>query len=397
MKKSIYFFILLMLFTNFLDIKPIAYWMEVRNNVNGQIATVLWMALGAIIYRHPVPDGLYNQRTIFPFRWILVGIFLSMIPAYLFYGQSFTQSLITYRAQYFWFLIPLLLYIRPSEKDIIPPLNWFAFFFFITAFLQSNGYKDMFYLPEEKIKLLDSGYYKDELLFGDGFQLLLFPCYYYLGRLRKDFNFKGIFFLTYYVIIFFMLQNRSILFIIFLVIGYAIIAQLRRQRLSLFLFILFFGTFFFYQTHATWTKLLLETFTDLNNKDYNRALAFNYFLYEANPNWLTYFFGNGFLSSHTLSLVQDNMERKIFNSDMGFLGYWNQFGLIPIIVFLTCIMKAFFSKFVPFYVKVMAFHIIACLLTISYFGKVQTILWFSLFYYLMVYNIVLKKMVLQKR
>jgi hypothetical protein len=175
------------------------------------------------------------------------------------------------------------------------------------------------------------------------------------------------------------------------VIGYIIITQLRRQRLLLVSFILFFGTFFFYQTHETWNKLLLETFTELNDEDYNRVLAFNYFLYEANPNWLTYFLGNGFLSSHTLSLMQDNMEQGIYNSDMGFLGYWNQFGLIPIIVFLTCIIKAFFSKLVPFHVKVMAFHIIACLLTISYFGKVQTILWFSLFYYLMVYNIVFKR------
>ena len=391
MKKSIYFFILLILVTNFLDIKPIADWMEVRNNVNGQIATVLWMALGAIVYRHSVPDGLFNQRTIFPFRWILVGIFLSMISAYFFYGQSFTRSLITYRAQYFWFLIPLLLYIHPSEKDIIRPLNWFAFFFFITSLLRSNGYEDMFYLSEEEIEKLDSGNYEDELLFGDGFQLLLFPCYYYLGGLRKDFNYKGVLFLIFYVMIFYMLQNRSTLFIIFFVIGYIIITQLRRQRLLLVSFILFFGTFFFYQTHETWNKLLLETFTELNDEDYNRVLAFNYFLYEANPNWLTYFLGNGFLSSHTLSLMQDNMEQGIYNSDMGFLGYWNQFGLIPIIVFLTCIIKAFFSKLVPFHVKVMAFHIIACLLTISYFGKVQTILWFSLFYYLMVYNIVFKR------
>ena len=61
MKKSIYFFILLILVTNFLDIKPIADWMEVRNNVNGQIATALWMVLGAIVYRHQKThrDGTY--------------------------------------------------------------------------------------------------------------------------------------------------------------------------------------------------------------------------------------------------------------------------------------------------------------------------------------------------
>ena len=79
------------------------------------------------------------------------------------------------------------------------------------------------------------------------------------------------------------------------------------------------------------------------------------------------------------------MELGIYNSDLGMIGYWNQYGIIPVITFLAYIWRSFRAKWCPFYVKATGFHLLACALTISYFGTPANILWFVVFYYLYVY------------
>ena len=138
-------------------------------------------------------------------------------------------------------------------------------------------------------------------------------------------------------------------------------------------------------TWNVWVDLTEETISQLNNEDYNRVLAYNYYLFEANNNWITTVLGNGLLSTRVTSQMYDLWEAGIVNSDVGFIGYWNQLGLIPIFVFFVVIIKALVAKTCPFFVKALGAHILGGALTMSYFGDPSTILWFSLFYYLFVY------------
>ena len=42
-----------------------------------------------------------------------------MIPAALYHNQPFFVSLTTYRAQYLWFSLPVLLLMAPTEKEVM--------------------------------------------------------------------------------------------------------------------------------------------------------------------------------------------------------------------------------------------------------------------------------------
>ena len=89
-----YLLFLYLLFVNFWEIKPMGNFSE-----DMQLLLIAsYLVFGCIKYRKRPRiniDGKYNYL-----RWILIGIILSMIPAYIFYGQPILQSIITYRVQY---------------------------------------------------------------------------------------------------------------------------------------------------------------------------------------------------------------------------------------------------------------------------------------------------------
>ena len=113
--------------------------------------------------------------------------------------------------------------------------------------------------------------------------------------------------------------------------------------------------------------------------------AFMYFVYEANKNWVTIILGNGFLSRYSTLQMYDLMESGIVNSDMGMIGFWNQFGIIPVFVFVFYSLKAIFHKHMPLYVKAIGLHFLIGAFTMCYFAFDVQALLFILFYYLYSY------------
>jgi len=181
-----------------------------------------------------------------------------------------------------------------------------------------------------------------------------------------------------------------------LVLFYGMIRVRSRYKPILILFFAVIVVFITRLTFDQWYTLFSQTTLELNNDDYNRVKAFNYFLFEANPHWINYFIGNGFLSAHATTLKANLMATGIYNSDMGFIGMWNYYGIIPIILYFVFIIKSFISKSIPFYVKAMAFHILLGSLTISHFmGNSSFSMWLFMFIYLYAYyterQIVFKK------
>ena len=130
-----------------------------------------------------------------------------------------------------------------------------------------------------------------------------------------------------------------------------------------------------------WNALFEETTTQVEDEEYNRNKAYRYFIFEACPNVWCYIFGNGFLSSHATSHMQDMKAIGVHNSDVGFIGYWNQYGIIPIIAFLLMLIPASVGRHNSHFIRCWAIQILICGLTISYWGPAY-MLYMSLFYYL---------------
>lgn len=375
--------VLLILASECFGLLPFAEWMAQMNNVAGQAVLAVWMVCGLRIYRK-ADHGLYKKEYNKPTWFILGAVFFSMIPAYLYYGQSILTSVVAYRAQYFWLSIPVLLYIRPNAQEFIKTLNTFACLYAIALIIRNYVAPSMFYWDEKVIE--NWSFYENEVMVGTGLPLLLIPYYYYCDKIKNSgATTQDIMMVMFFFIVFFISENRSTLFIAALVLGYIILKKKSRYKLIFLLGTSIMVGVMLYFTADIWSSLFSETTEQLDNEDYNRVKAFDYFVFQANENWITAIFGNGFLSAHTSSKMQDLMELGIYNSDLGMIGYWNQYGIIPVITFLAYIWRSFRAKWCPFYVKATGFHLLACALTISYFGTPANILWFVVFYYLYVY------------
>ena len=134
------------------------------------------------------------------------------------------------------------------------------------------------------------------------------------------------------------------------------------------------------------TSLIEQTTEELGDQDYNRNKSWNYFLYMFSPHWLCYILGNGFLSAHYSSTMLLLMQEGIYNSDVGFIGYWNQFGIIPVITIFVMYFSVFKSKnSYPFLMKLIVAYSVICGLTTIYYGQDVKILHLALFYYLFYY------------
>ncbi len=301
-----------------------------------------------------------------------------MFSAYILYGQTLIQSLIAYRRQYFWIVAFVLLYVRPSVRSIIKSLNWFSIIYIVTTLLRTYIIPNWFV---ERELFLASG---EEVLYGLGLPLLTIPMYYYCGRIRNYFELRDVLYVICYVVFFVLVKNRSTLFVVIIIVFFSFISS-KKKSIAIPITVIL-GLLFFYISFDIIVELNNETVSQVGDSDYNRVKALDYMLFNSNKDLMTLLLGKGFISSHVSNDMANLMMSGIYNSDIGFVGYWDQYGIIPIIVFTVIIIKVLMSKFVPFYIKAIGGHILVCSITISYMGFASNIMWFSLFYYLYLYS-----------
>lgn len=366
MKKVIYLVILSLLWFNFFDFRLL--------NIPDDMRFILiwvYLVVGAICAKSKLMFCHPNRY----FLWVMAGIFFSMIPAYLYYEQSFLQSIITYRFQYYLFAIPILFIIAPAKEEVIKALNILSILMFV-VFVVKNLSPYLFILPET---VEESSVWAVE-----GYSLIAIPFYYALQELKEHFNLKSLLFAFFLLCFMYLMARRSMLFPMAILMVFTLLKIRSKYKPLLLFFLALVIGYGIYMTIGTWTSLIEETMTQLMDSEYNRNKAYNYFLFEASPNWVCVLFGNGFLSAHTTSLMQDMMELGVHNSDLGFIGYWNQFGLIPVITMLYMYIKALLKVEYPYFLKLIAIHTLICGFTISYFAAVMHMLSFIFFYYLFV-------------
>ena len=131
-----------------------------------------------------------------------------------------------------------------------------------------------------------------------------------------------------------------------------------------------------------WDKiinLINETLMQLQDEDYNRVKAFNYFTSLKNGP-LSLFLGNGFISGNVSTYMEELRNEGIFNSDLGLIGLWHQFGLLFPLSVLYYELRGC-SKYHSFHVRAMSVLMLSCSLTLAYYFNLGSIAWLCFFYY----------------
>lgn len=385
MRKSTYFLILALLSVEMFDIEPLGTLFHQSGGIYYHLFLLVWMFFGYVKY-HKNNNRLNQTKYYNNVKLITLGIILSFIPAYLYQGQSFTQSIITYREQIFWLIIPLIITIRPTEKDIVKALSIFALIFFVMCFVKTYFPQSYFYDAAADIKHGLSER-RQIALAGGGFQLIVIPLYYYCNQLSQKVDFKQFLYIFFLLIVIFIAQNRSTLFVAMIIVFYSIFKLRSKYKFLMTVLLILSLLVIFYVGYDSFEYLINSTHDELNDQDYNRNKAYLYFFSNPYINWVTIILGQGFLSQNATTLMADLMDMGIYNSDVGFIGFWNQFGILPVIAFLSSTIGALRKKNIPFYVKAFSLHILLCSVTISYFGNPQSLLWYAFFFYLYIYNV----------
>lgn len=343
---------------------------------NWLVIQLVYLLAGFIFYGKMNKFRLFSEELAPWWLWV-IGVLLSVFPAGYFYNQSITQSLITCRGNLLLLQIPILFKIAPTKKEIINALLLFFGFVWIVYFMQSADIS-IVNLDEERLeRFINTG----EKPMVNGFVFIAIILFYYLGEIKDSFGYKWLFFILICYVFYLLEQNRSFLFSISLIIAWTILKVNRKKFIAILTMGVLVSVIAYY-TMDMWMELFEETSVQIENDNYNRNKAYRYFLFEASPNIWCYIFGNGFISAHTSNYLHNIMYSGVYNSDVGIIGYWNNFGIIPTIVFFYLLVSAAIGRHSSHFIRCWAIQLLLCSLTAGYLGAPDYILYFSLFYYL---------------
>lgn len=369
---------------NFYHFTPISF---LTGNDICLVLYLLWLLAAHFLYNSPEKYfGFTWRRSYWLLLLIWLGVLISFIPAFVLYGQSFPQSLISSRVMLAMLALPAICTVRPSRFEMEKAVVFFSVILLLFACLDAIGIPVIdrsFFLSEinPNRELIDDDSF---VMLLPGFQFVVIALFFFLDRLKNRFNFRDLCGALFFICAVFLLQNRTILFISAVVFGYTFLTIRGNTHRQTYLFrslaILIIGVMIA-ATLPHWIRLFTETASQLGDKDYNRILAYNYFLFEACPSLGYYLTGVGFISANTASVIQDLMASGIYNSDVGLIGLWNYYGVLPLVAIFIPIVQCFL-KSKPYYVKFNAFLILTSGLTIASFDTADKLLWLCLFFYM---------------
>lgn len=325
------------------------------------IIAVLLLLIGTYHFKNK--KSLFSLRGDNVFKLICCSLILSVITAYFFGGQDFSTSILLYRHHIWLLFLPLFFRIRPSLKSISNSLYIFTITSIFVCLCQMIGIFSVNVIStniwgeEVEVSPNEFGGYG---IVGD--RTIVFALYLFLHELVYNYNWNNLLkVFVAFVAIILSTQRAMLLF----ALPFTLYVLLFRIQVSsskknlLFIIFSFASLLFFSYTIDIWQSLLLETTTNINDKDYNRRLAVDYFLFNHNNNIITTIFGNGFLSIKSMGgrFIYNLGFRGIYIDDVGMIGVWIRYGIIPIIVLLYILKRALFTKSMPLYMKFISLHI----------------------------------------
>ena len=365
-------YLLILFSVNFFDLIPI-------NNIIGPNGPFTFYLLSLFLMftfhrRAWIGD---SKEWLVPFWLFALGILLSFIPANLYYGQSFGRSFLTNRRMFELVAFPILIALRPNEKEIRRSLYAFAVTYFLVSFFVTFFAQSL--VPvEESVEFVEEGDYLHTVR---GARFIVMALIFALNRVLKDYTTKHFLIAFGVFIILFVGQNRTSLIAALIIVLYTILKmKMSSRKLLAVSMVVISAMLIIVGTAGQWAFLYDQTMSQILDPDYNRNKAIVYMF--SQREFLRYLLGDGFISAYVNPIVHHLQESGIFHSDVGFVGMWHQFGVLPVGVVIYYMFKSLFSPKKGFVVKSCAIFMLVGALTVSYYATGDALLWLSFFLYI---------------
>lgn len=389
MSRSFYLFIVLLLSVNIWGLLIVE---KVFNSVTNPVFAAIWAFMGIYWFRTQVGNSKnyaflkYNKY----FFWLVVAFSLSVVSANVFWNQNWSSGIIVNRFLIWYIFLPMLLYIQPKEEEIIRALTYYSIGYIIVWTFQAVTPYPIYSSLANSIELGRGRFELAETDFGQllpGYPVILFLLYYKTQQMKVDPTLRNTLFAFALMIFFFLLQNRGALFVAVIIFAYTLFTIHSRYRILLIaVFVMLLSIGYFYSAEY-WNALLQETIEQFNDPFANRWRSFNYFVFEYSPHWLCSFIGNGMLSANVPAgeFIQNLMDEGYYQYDNGIVGFWSQYGIIPLLVLYIVISRILLRRVMPFYMKAIAIHIL--IMPIAWnFGSADILILVILIYLYAYYN-----------
>lgn len=388
MRKSLYLFICFILGEKLWNL---SYFSKYLTEDTFLIIFIFWSCMAFILYSKKSKLNTLNNNKYMLF--ILLGVFISMTSAYFNWGQSLLTTFFTQRGVYAFIMLPAILHIRPSERDIIIALKWMSLFTIIIWVIT------IFNVSIIKIddELLDKMQFQNESSTDIGYSItgiyyVVLYLYIKLEEFIKNISIKKVIEVMALLLFFILYQNRSMLLGIIPIFLYSISKFKSNNKPQIIIILLTIITIGIINTSNIWSELFDQTQNQIETPDYNRWKSLNYYLYDYSPNSFSYIFGNGFPSAHSSfgQLMQENFKNGIFSSDLGMIGMWVQYGFIPLISIYFVLFSILKNKAYPLFLKFLSLHILLVPIIFHFRGNSGVILFVIIFYMFAYYKEVQK-------
>ncbi|MFZ4796179.1 MAG: hypothetical protein ACOYMA_01710 [Bacteroidia bacterium] len=356
MNKFTYLLICFILSVNFWNIAFITKFLDL-NAIN----ILTWIVAFYAFYHFANPkrlNAINSLKYTKYFYLIMLGVIISMFSAYFFWGQNFIVTMKNQKGIYSFILLVSLLFVQPSQKDMIKALKIISIVTVIVWFFVAFN-QNLMRTDENSIDIED----KSNMRFGtyvNGIHYIVLYLYYLISIYIKRFSWKIFIEALLFLVFVFLYSNRSMLFGALIVFGYSLFKfKSKYKGIQLFIstIITIIGLYF---SKDMWISMINRSTQELNDVDYNRWKAFYYFIYEHSPNWFCNIFGNGMASRESsygikIFALESN---GIFISDIGMFGMWSDFGIIPLASIYSVLIIIILKRKFPLYLKFMSLHII---------------------------------------
>ena len=366
-------FLLLVVYVHFFDLVPLLPLSDGNISLLEAFLLLLIMYLKYVGFRSS-PSKLRFRSPVF---WIYMGVFVSFIPSYLYYNQHFIDSVIVNRWFFCFMLFPALMATRPTWAELRNTFYAFFVFWILLSFIVTFFFRSWVSVPDG-MDFLGAG---DLLHVVPGARLVMVAFIFAIDQWMRQRTLQRFAWMFFVFVGLFLLQGRTLLVAAVIIILVAVVPRNSRgaRMLSPIPMVLLLVFFLFLSAN----RILImwnETVSQVNDLDYNRIKALVYMLSGQNGP-MSYLWGNGFISGNVNSIVSDLQAEGIYYSDVGLVGFWYQYGLIPLFVTLYYVIKGL-PRHCSFIVRANAIFILVGALTLSYFGMMECMLWLSVYFYL---------------
>lgn len=386
MDKKKYFLILYLLSFGYLKN---AFTSSIFNSDVTFVLTMFWGYWGWIRYRGANPKLIKTREVSYIVSILIFCFFVSAYIPKLYFNQPYISTLIAQRFNYVIILLLVVARIRPSESELMQPMR-ICSFITLTFFVISIFNPSFFFDQEITEKILLSRYNEKTTDIGTevpGIYLTAFYLFYKLSIVWDSFSKKDLIECLVFLGLFIAYQNRSTLIGLLPLVVTVIYKFVKVKKTKAIFVIILIGVLSAPFLLFVFQSLSQETEEQMGMENYPRFLAINYFVIEAKDTFLKIVFGNGvWTETSDYRKLVESWSTKIFVSDIGILGTYFYYGLLPLIILYRYVFYVLFKRRIPNYLRfyslwILIFPTIHTFLNNGITGNILFVLYFYLVLY----------------